>query len=217
MRVVIDIETVSDPNAFDREVSYLTPPKTYKQQEAIDRWMEKQKEALREKMAAKNSAHIMMIGIKIPCEIIIMHQLSSNPQIDGIKSIQLPDELSMMTLFYEYIESLHEPEFVTFNGANFDFPKLRLGMARHNISVPEALFSSPHKDMMWRFHKKFSVNPGNKWPSMKEVADSLGLPNKTMNGADFYKLAVDPDKHETAILYNAIDLILTEMIHDRIK
>ncbi len=211
--IVLDIETIPNPTALDYECSLIKPPKNYKDQDKIQAYMERQKKKTAENMALKDSAIIKLVGLKTSQGIFCFSDFRADSFPDlGITCFPAESQEKLFENVAVFLSELgkHE-EVVAFNGYNFDLPKIRLEMARHNISKPECLMKTD-TDLMYLFSKKYSTNT-NPYTSVSTVAQKLGIlkAGKIMSGARFGDL-LNRKLYNEAILYNSIDLILEELI-----
>ena len=180
---------------------------------------------MRKKAALLDSALICVAGIKCDKGIFSFNSLplgkdeiATLSEI-GICCITSKDEKELLSNLSLFINNQYQPEteIVTFNGVNFDLPKSRFRYATHNLPLPEA-FDSKVKivDLMLRYSKHYSMS---KVPfvSMGEVATRLGIlkDGKIMSGAGFGQL-IEDGEYFKAVLYNALDCIITEKIYYRL-
>ena len=104
MKIILDVETKADKRLLPIFNQNLTAPKTYKDPEKIQAWIEEKEKEAEQKMAVDpDYAEIFCIGVN---------------EIGGvIKTMDLPD-------FCGYLNKLKDirVEFITFNGKKFDLP-----------------------------------------------------------------------------------------------
>lgn len=206
--VVIDIETTPNQSELKYEESLLRAPKTYKDPEKIRAYIGKQKLALKEKMALQDSANISMIGVLVEGKLYSFCSFPA-PEMPEIKTFAAGSEAEMMEQFGKFLETLDQSDIlVSHNGHYFDLPKIRLGFAKNDMPVPEAM-ENEHIDIMFEFTRKFSVSR-SPYIKLTEICHRLNIPEKGIGGEEYPKM-IQRKEYAWAILYNALDLVKTYM------
>ena len=218
--LVVDIETTADKEQLELEKSLLKPAANIKDPEKKAANLQAKIDAIEEKGALLDSAIIACIGIRSPeytCNFSTFKIDAEAADLlnAGIMCDYSKTEKEMLEKFSAFMNTVCEQDtvLVTSNGYNFDLPKLRFRNAWHDLRLPEALTKNqPAKDIMVQYTKYYSMS---KVPfvSVGEMAQRLGIcdSGKLMKGNQFGKL-IKERNFTTAILYNVIDLILTERI-----
>lgn len=224
--LILDIETLS-PNdkELDIEQSLLKPSAAIKDPKKIAANLVTKNITMRKKAALTDSASICIVGIKCDKGIFSFNSLPlEENEIKtlseiGICCVTSKDEKGLLLNLSLFLENQYQPEteIVTFNGVNFDLPKSRFRYATHNLFLPKAFDSKVRIiDLMLRYSKYYSMS---KVPfvSMGEVAARLGIlkGDKIMSGAVFGQL-IEDGKYLEAVIYNALDCVITEKIYYRL-
>jgi len=223
--MVLDIETVADPQQLELEKKLLKPAANIKDPAKKAANLAAKVEQVEAKGALLDSAIISCIGIRSP-EYTVNFSTFETPakEVAGLAEAGIicksdRTEKGMMESFNLFLESCCSPDtvLVTANGYGFDLPKLRFRNAWHDLQLPKALTKKqPAQDIMLQYTQYFSMS---KVPfvSIGEIAQRLGIcdTGKLMAGSQFGKL-VKEKRYTTAILYNILDLILTERIYWKI-
>lgn len=221
--IVTDIETIGGSDAdLEIEKSLLKPNANIKDPVKIENNLLDKANKLKEKAALLDSAQISCIGMKSSdwTACFTSFHFEESPLLiqAGIACFTSSNEKEMLQMAAQFLEAVATPEdqVVTFNGINFDLPKLRFRYAKHGLIAPEP-FRPYHKhiDLMLRYSKYYSMN-NTPFVSMSEVVQRLGIAKgKVMSGKYFGQL-LDDGEHLKAVLYNVLDCVLTEQILFRI-
>ncbi|HLZ91083.1 MAG TPA: hypothetical protein VKQ28_05160 [Candidatus Acidoferrum sp.] len=212
---VIDIETA---NAPEEEVkawfnSTWKAPGNYKDPKKIAEAREKAWESCQEKAALLPSAPVIAIGIKSETELRCFHCMwEHEPLIRLNGCVQgFADEATMLqalgSLFVQKVDA--ETILAGFNTKNFDFPRIRLKMARLKMAIPQALLNreQPVFDNMQEYCYRFS-GERDIMASCPEVSVALGIKPHEVSGA------VVPQLYEAREYEAVVDKVLLDVLEE---
>lgn len=224
--LVLDIETIR-PTEEDMqiELDMIKPAANIKDPAKKRSNVKLQQDKAKQKPGLLESARIGCVGLlsndwitcftsyHVPMDEVL--KLANT----GIIISSATSEKQMLINLYNFLDNLKdEYELVTFNGKNFDLPRLRFRYARNAMQIPE-LFGqyTKHNDLMLSYIHFYSQQR-TPFISMSEVATRLGvLPgNKMITGADFQGM-IDEGETILATLYNVFDLCITKAIFLRLN
>lgn len=224
--LVLDIETIR-PTEDDMQVELdmIKPAANIKDPAKKRANVKSQQDKAKQKPGLLESARIGCVGLlandwitcftsyHVPVDEVL--KLANS----GLIISSATSEKQMLINLYDFLDKLEgEYELTTFNGKNFDLPRLRFRYARNAMQIPE-LFGryTKHNDLMLSYIHFYSQQR-TPFISMSEVAVRLGvLPeNKMITGADFQGMIDDGDTL-LATLYNVFDLCITKAISLRLN
>jgi RNase_H superfamily len=212
---VIDIETANAP-AEEVEAWFKSTwkaPGNYKDPRKIEEARVKAWESCQEKAALLPSAPIIAIGVKSETELRCLHcmwehepMLRLNGLVEGFA-----DEATMLqalaALFVKKVDA--ETVLAGFNTKSFDFPRIRLKMARSKMAIPEALLNREHPmfDNMQEYCYRFS-GERDIMASCPEVSVALGIEPHKVSGA------VVPQLYEAREYEAVVDKVLLDVLEE---
>jgi len=218
--MIIDIETVdaSDEDLL-LEAELLKPAANIKDIGKKEKNLKDKNASLLTKKALLDSSPIHCVGIKLGQAMIslsLCRPTAAELKVlgeAGIKCISFGDEEALLNGVAALFRAVTPECLVTFNGKNFDLPKIRFRMSRFGIKIPETL-SIMNIDLMIMYSNLFTLSKVP-YVSMNEVLCKLHIARKPINGEAYGRFVGEKD-YVSAIIYNMIDCLLTEQIYRRL-
>lgn len=218
MKIKLDLETLPDQReyAFERYLEQVSPPKTYKKQESIDKWMAENGESAAEELYLKtalNGLHgeICAIGCQVDDE---------EPQ--SVVRERGESEADMLRLFCNVVkkrqrmgEGDHQRiEWIGHNILDFDLRFLKQRIMVNKIPARERLFipaDARHGQGVFDTMKEWAGFRG--YVSQDALCEAFGLPTKPdMTGADVWP-AWNKGDYDKIREYNLYDVETVSAIH----
>lgn len=191
---VIDIETGNAPEEQVRKWFEATwkPRSNYKDAKVIEKARAEAWESAREKASLMPDSPIIAIASKSEGELRCLHCMrEQEPMVRQIGNCHglvqgFRDEAAMLAamcgLFAEKVDS--ETVLAGFNVKWFDFPKIRLALARRKMALPEALLN-PEQAVYDNMEKYCRLYSGERdvFANCAEVSTALGIEPHKVSGA----------------------------------
>jgi hypothetical protein len=212
---VIDIETANAPaEEVDRyfEATWK-PPSNVKDPAKIKDRRQAAYESAHEKAALLPSAPIIAIGTKSEGELRCLHCMWEHEPLVRMNGLVqgFADEATMLQALYSLFMEKMDAETVLagFNTKWFDFPRIRLAMARKKMAIPEALLNPDQVvyDNMEKFCRLFS-GERDIMASCPEVSVALGIEPHKVSGA------VVPQLYEAKEFEAVVDKVLLDVLEE---
>jgi len=176
--VVLDIETIAgDPTEAEEWMRRVWAPNPNWKPGTIGQRFLDALEKKREQLALLDSAPIISLALRTPSDCRLLHWLDfEEPAVSGVPLERCQDQTAMLRRAAEYF-ALCSPEtvLVGHNVLRFDLPKLRLGMLRHDIALPQCLVwrDQPVFDTM-REWSRFTLDE-RQYVGLAELLETCGL------------------------------------------
>ncbi len=224
--VTIDIETLNlSDDELELEFNLVKPNANIKDPQKKEKNINDKKRKIREKSALQDHAKLGCIGCKAGQTVYCFTSFGKMDKKEiealehaGILVQQHEAEKDMLQAFNGWIDSEtnEETEVVTFNGYGFDLPKIRLASARNSVQIPEVLLpGQPGKDLMFYYSKYFSTGK-SPFVSLSEVCIRLGICKGKIGSGKLFPRMIEDCEYIEAIIYNALDCILTDKVYRRL-
>lgn len=224
-QLVLDIETISPSDEeMQIELDMIKPTANIKDPKKKELNVQAKKDDAQRRSCLLDGSKIGCVGMMSDDFIVCFTSYKVSKEcFDTMKRIGVilfpfTSEHLMLTGLSEFISDKEEYEIVTFNGMNFDLPKIRFRYARNSIEIPKQFGRYiKHNDLM-RTYLKYYSQSSNYYVSFNEVARRIGvLPEgKCVSGKNFQSL-IDNGETLLATLYNVFDLCITKSIALRLN
>jgi DNA polymerase elongation subunit (family B) len=212
---VIDIETANAPEEevkawFD---STWKAPSNYKDAKKIEEARAKAWESCQEKAALLPSAPIIAIGVKSETELRCVHCMWEHEPLLRMNGLVqgFADEGTMLAALSALFALKVDAETVLagFNIRSFDFPRIRLKMARRKMPIPAELLS-PEQTVFDNMEKYCRLFSGERdiMCSCPEVSVALGIVPHHVSGA------IVPQLYEAREYEMVVDKVLLDVIEE---
>lgn len=221
--IVLDVETVPpNPRDFRAELKAIKPASNIKDPAKMKANVIQRRRIAKEKAALLDSARIACLGLRTNewtvCFTSFDVPSKERFKSEGIFCFTTKHEVDVLESASAFLTQVITPGIVviTFNGAEFDLPKVRFRYARNNMPIPE-IFKPiwKNEDMMLKYTKYFSTK-NVPFESLCNAARKLGIKVQDYgNGKDIPRL-IKEGRGDEVVLKNVIDLMLTEKIYFRI-
>ncbi len=208
--LVVDIETGDAAGAsLDIEKKYVRRGNT-KDEEKISR------KAGELKGGCLDLSPIAIVGLKSSASSVPVVLAVNGVSVDGCCVLSYKDELHLLSEAQEVLSDVpREADIVTFAGYGFDLPKLRRGLCRYGLIVPDCLTVNRHFDCQHEMAKFLVKNYA--FASLEEACAKMGIDfQKTIDGSEI-NAYIEAGKHAEIIEYNARDLWATERLYKRMR
>lgn len=224
--LVLDIETIAPTDhEMQIELDMIKPAANIKDAAKKKANVESQKKTAKNKAGLLDGAQLSCVGMMSEKFTVCFTSYNLDEKdLDALSNIgvilfQNSTEkglLQSMNIFFETVGN--DYKIITFNGTNFDLPKIRYRYARNGIAIPKQFgMYIKHYDLMHVYTKYYSQK---KIPfiGMCEVVERIGIleDGKIIKGDSFQQM-LDGGENLLATLYNILDLHLTNAIRLRLS
>lgn len=140
---------------------------------------------------------------------------------DELRILEFDGEEEMLIEMWEYMANFITPDsedrFIGFHSNRFDLPMMKRRSWANKVKVPLPTMRGAYVngDLFLDLHETWASGDRSIYDSMNKVARSLGIQIEKSGTGEFFDKLWARDK-VAALIYNNMDLIITESIADRI-
>ena len=220
--LVLDIETANPPeDAIQAEIAAWKPAANVKNADTIERQRAEAEPKIREKAGLLDCAPVACVAINSRYGMQVWHWLPTDAEIPNATAYPASDERQMLYALRVWLDQVANTEtvLVGHNVRGFDFPKLRLRYAVHNLRLPHVFQPNPEirvDDTMRLFSRYFAIGD-QPFVSLEEMARKLGIAggDKVLNGKEVPQAIVE-GRYREVLTYCTVDTLLTTYAWQRL-
>lgn len=211
----LDIETrpPGSPEEIEAEVHRSwRPAKTWKTLTIGERYQQAMEKA-RGRRAVMDCAEIVIVSLKTPCELLVLHCFKAEPPrlLNGATVEGFASNADMLIALRSWlIANVDLDTTIIGHNLRFDLNKLRLGYARQGLRLPEALVVAEQSTCctMSLFARRFMLSE-TRFVSLADACEMIGLEHHkdTLDGSQLEGM-IAAGEFDTVLNYAALDVVL---------
>ena len=212
---VVEIETQppGNPQDIDAEFHRTWRPNQKWLEDTVGKRYKEAHEKAKARGALMDCAEIVIVSIKTPCELLVLHCLKEEPPrvLNGATAQGFASGADMLFVLRSWL-TVNIDLYTTIIGHNlrFDLNKLRLSYARQGLRLPEALVAAEQSTCctMSLFTRRFSLS-GSPFVSVADACEMVNIKHHkdTLEGSQVQAM-IDAGEFDAVLNYAALDASL---------